>query len=232
MPENAPNAMPQALNGLMEELCRLPGIGRRSAERIAFFLLKSSKSEALALAEAIAQVKKSIRNCRICYNLTQTEVCPICSDARRDHGRILVVEHPKDVISLEQTGMYRGGYHVLMGRLSPLEGVGHEDITVAELMRRIDDPKRNAGESPVVEVIFGLSPNLEGDGTVLYLSELLAGRGVTLSRLARGLPAGSQLEFASRAVLADAIVGRQSLQPSPSGQTGRSAQTASPSAGE
>jgi recombination protein RecR len=196
---------------LIEALAGLPGIGRRSAERLAFFLLKSEESVAKRLSAAILDVKASVRNCRVCYALCDGPVCPICGDARRDRGLVLVVEQPKDLLALEQTGMFRGVYHVLMGRLSPLEGVGPGDITVRALLDRVDDPQRNAGGVPVREVVMGLNPTLEGDGTALYLARELSARGVATSRLARGLPTGSQLEYANRAVLADAIEGRQSL---------------------
>ncbi len=202
---------PDSMVRLIDEFARLPGIGRRSAERLAFHVLKSDRESAMALARAIQEVKTHVRHCSICYNLADRDPCPICADPKRDHSTILVVEQPKDLISLEQTGMYRGGYHVLMGRLAPLEGIEPEDLTVHVLLRRVDEAQANAGGAAVKEVIFGLSPNLEGDGTVLYLAEQLKSRGVTLSRLARGLPSGSQIEYASKAVLADAIVGRQGL---------------------
>ncbi|MFW5653027.1 MAG: recombination mediator RecR, partial [Planctomycetota bacterium] len=143
--------------------------------------------------------------------LTEQAMCPICGNTRRDASVVLIVEQPKDLLSLEQTGMFNGVYHVLMGRLAPLEQIGPEDLTIDHLMDRVRDPQQNVRQTPVREVIFGLSPNLEGDGTVLYLSDLLANFNVRLTRLARGLPSGSQLEYASKAVLADAIVGRQQV---------------------
>ncbi len=206
-----PGPYPESMVRLIDEFARLPGIGRRSAERLAFHILKSDRDAAMGLARAIGDVKTHVRHCSICYNLADRDPCPICADARRDHSTVLVVEQPKDLISLEQTGMYRGGYHVLMGHLAPLEGIEPEDLTVHALLRRIDDPAANACSTKVSEVIFGLSPNLEGDGTVLYLADQLKSRGVKMSRLARGLPSGSQIEYASKAVLADAIVGRQGL---------------------
>ncbi|MBL1217929.1 MAG: recombination protein RecR [Planctomycetes bacterium] len=205
---------PESVSRLMEQLGRLPGIGPRSAERLAFHILKSDRPEAEALAGAIQDVKRSVRYCSICYTITDHDPCPICADDRRDHGIILVVEQPKDLISLEQTGMHRGGYHVLLGRLSPLDGIEPADLTVQALMARIGDETKNACSTKVREVVFGLSPNLEGDGTVLYLTERLREADITLSRLARGLPSGSQIEYANKAVLADAIVGRQSIEPS------------------
>lgn len=203
---------PEAVNRLMEEFASLPGIGRRSAERLAFFILKSDRASALRLARAVSDVKELVRHCGICSNFTDQPVCALCADGRRDHGTILVVEQPKDLISLEVTGMYRGGYHVLLGHLAPLDGVGPEALTVDALLARVNDPARNAQGAAVREVIFGLSPNLEGDGTALYLTEQLKGKPITLSRLARGLPTGSSIEFANKAVLADAIVGRQGVE--------------------
>jgi len=203
---------PESVDRLIERLGRLPGIGPRSAERLAFFLLKSPPEEALALADALRDVKTNVRHCSICYHLTERDPCRVCADGDRDHASVLVVEQPKDLIALEQTGMYRGGYHVLMGHLSPLDGIEPGDLTIDGLLKRVAEPEANAGGVAVREVIFGLSPNLEGDGTALYLSEEL-GRfeRVRLSRLARGLPSGSALEYANKAVLADAITGRQSV---------------------
>jgi recombination protein RecR len=247
---------PESVERLIAEFAKLPGIGRRSAERLAFHILKTPAADAAALARAVDDVKKLVRHCRVCYNLTdwspagralaaqQTPdadpgLCAVCAAAslpadatdaagahtRRDASVVMVVEQPKDLIALEQTGQYRGVYHVLMGRLSPLDGVGPGDLTVDDLLRRIDDPSRNAGAGPeggggaggggggggvaIAEVVLALNPTMEGDGTALYLAQELAARGVRVTRLARGLPVGSTLEFASKAVLADAIQGRQ-----------------------
>lgn len=200
----------------MDELGRLPGIGRRSAERLAFHLLKGDEASAMRLARAIEDVKKTVRHCGHCFTLCDGELCSICADPRRERQRVLVVEQPKDLIALEQTGMYRGLYHVLMGRLAPLDGIGPESLTIDRLLERIDAPEGFAppgGEAEAItEVILGLNPTLEGDGTALYLAEALKGRGVKVSRLARGLPTGWSLEFANKAVLGDAIMGRQSLE--------------------
>lgn len=208
---SANSAHPEPVDRLIDELTKLPGIGRRSAERIAFFLLKSTREEAGALSKAINDVKSRVRHCAICFNLTDVDPCRVCVSADRDASLILIVEQPKDVISLEQTGVYRGVYHVLMGRIDPLNGVGPGELTLNHLLARIDDPKVNARGVAVKEVILGLNPDLEGDTTALYLAEQLGKRGIKVSRLARGLPAGSQLEYASKAVLADAIQGRQSM---------------------
>ena len=202
---------PESVERLITMFSRLPGVGRRSAERLAFWVLKSPAEDADALASAIAGVKRSIRHCSVCFNLTEADPCAVCSDARRERGLILVVEQPKDLLALEQTAMHRGVYHVLLGRLSPLDGVGEDDLTIAALLERIDHPQRNSGGETVREVVLGLNPNFEGDGTALHLADLLKRRGVRVTRLARGLPSGGTLEYASKAVLADAIAGRQPM---------------------
>lgn len=210
-PVKRPAAYPAAVDRLIAEFTKLPGIGRRSAERLAFYILKADEPTALALARAVAEVKETVRHCRVCSNLSDAEVCPICSDPGRDRAKVLVVEQPKDLIALEQTGMYSGLYHVLMGRLSPLDGIGPSDLTVVELLHRIDHPDKSPGGVAVREVILGLNPTLEGDGTSLYLAQELRSRPVEVSRLARGLPTGSQLEYANKAVLADAIQARRPM---------------------
>lgn len=205
------SAYPEPVERLLEQLERLPGIGRRSAERLAFHVLTSQREEALRLSQAIRDVKERVRHCRVCFNFSQGGTCSICSDPRRDRSLVLVVEQPRDALVIEKTGMYRGVYHVLMGRLSPLDGVGPGELTIAALFDRVDEPEKNCGGEQVREVVLGLNPNMEGDGTALYLTEHLRRRGVVISRLARGLPAGSQLEYANKAVLADAIEGRRPL---------------------
>jgi recombination protein RecR len=212
-PTHQSAASPEPVERLIDELTRLPGIGRRSAERVAFHLLKASTEDAMRLSEAVADVKRNVRQCRICHNLTEGEQCRICTDPGRDAAVVLVVEQPKDLIGLEQAGTFRGVYHVLMGRLDPLGGVGPEDLALKELLDRVRDPARNCRDVAVREVILGLNPNLEGDTTTLYLAEQLGECGVKVTRLARGLPAGSQLEYASTAVLADAIEGRREIRP-------------------
>ncbi|MFN7021178.1 MAG: recombination mediator RecR [Phycisphaerales bacterium] len=212
-----PSGYPESVTRLIDELARLPGIGRRSAERLAFHLLKATPPEALALSTAIVDVKQRVRHCRVCYNLmdgpasaVDPGLCAICASAERDRASVMVVEQPKDLIALEQTGSYKGLYHILMGRISPLEGVRPGDLTIADLMMRVDEPAGNLG-TPLREVILALNPTLEGDGTALYLAQELDRRGVRVTRLARGLPTGSTLEFASKAVLADAIEGRRPM---------------------
>lgn len=190
------------LQRLLDELRKLPGIGPRSAERIAFHILKAGRGEALALADAIRATKEKIRPCARCFNLAEGELCDICGDPRRDPSVIVVVEQPKDLLSLESTGMVQGVYHVLMGRLSPLEGVEPADLTLGALEARV----RAGG---VREVVLATNPNLEGDATALHITEMLAGTGVQITRLARGLPPGAQIEFATRSMLEEALRGRK-----------------------
>ncbi len=189
---------------LVTRLARLPGIGNRSAQRLAFHLLKAPVEEAQELAAAIADLKRHTHQCSACWNLSESDPCPICSDPERDAATILIVEQPDDLATIEATGMYHGHYHVLMGRLSPLEGVGPGDLNIEPLLSRLRG-------GPVREVIIGTNPTLEGDGTALYLAEVVTPMGVKVSRLGRGLPTGANLGFVSKAVLADALAGRQSL---------------------
>lgn len=193
-----------AVGRLVDQLARLPGIGRKTAERLANHLLMVGSAEALQLADAIREVKQSVRRCAKCANLTDQELCTLCRDPRRDPGVVCIVEQPRDVNSLEASGVYQGTYHVLCGRISPLEGVGPEDLTIDLLMRRI----RN---DAVREVIMATNPTLEGDGTALFIANLLQDREVKITRLARGIPTGSVLEFANKEMLADALQGRQSF---------------------
>jgi recombination protein RecR len=193
------------LNRLIEEFGKLPGIGPKSAERLAFYVLKAKPDEAMALAEAIRDVKNKIKRCEICYNLSEEATCQICSDQRRDKSLICVVEQPKDVISLEKTGTCKWLYHVLGGHIAPLEGIEPSDLTIEQLIERIR-------KGDVKEVIMATNPNMAGDGTALYISSLLRTAGVKITRLARGLPTGSTIEYASGKILADAIIGRQQLE--------------------
>ncbi len=215
------SAYPESVDRLIDEFASLPGIGRRSAERLAFFLLKASTDEAMGLARAIEDVKNNVGHCSICWNLTDSDPCQLCTDQQRDHSRVLVVEQPRDLIALEQTGMYRGGYHVLLGRLDPLSGVGEDTITLDALIDRVEDPARNATGRPVEEVILGLNPDMEGDSTALLVAERLEALGIQVTRLARGLPSGSQIEYANPAVLADAIHGRSSVSDPPAAPSPR-----------
>ncbi len=189
---------------LMAALGKLPGIGTRSAERIAFHLLRATEEEAFALADAVRDLKTKVRPCRDCFNIAEDELCGICADARRDRSVLCVVEQPKDLMALEATGAYRGLYHVLMGHVAPLEGVAPEDLTIAALAERV-----KAGS--VREVILATNPDVAGDGTALQVAAALAGTGVRITRLARGLPSGGQIEYANRSVLTDAISQRRSM---------------------
>ncbi len=204
-------AYTESMNRLIDEFARLPGIGRRTAERLAFHVLKTPEDQARQLARAIDDVKTSVRHCSRCFNLTEADPCPICAAAdagRRDGRKLLVVEQPKDVIILEQTHSYDGVYHVLLGHIAPLEGVGPGDLTIGPLIERVAELSKTGD----VEVILGTNPNLEGDGTALHIGQRLGEvPNVRVSRLARGLPAGTQLEYANKAVLSDAIQSRQSM---------------------
>jgi len=193
-----------AIATLQEELAKLPGIGPKSAERIAHFLLSGDREAAVTLGDALRQVVEKVRPCKECFNLCEGEMCPICRDPRRDAGSICVVETPRDVALFERTGSHRGLYHVLGGRLAPLDGFGPDRLTLSALAQRV----RRGG---VREVILATSPTLEGDGTALYASNLLAGTGVAITKLARGLPSGSSLELANPQMLADAFDGRRTL---------------------
>jgi recombination protein RecR len=189
---------------LLAELTKLPGIGPKSAERIAHFLLSGDRRNAVLLSEALRAVAEKIRPCRECFNHTDSDLCSICRDPRRDGGLICVVETPRDVGSFERAGSFRGRYHVLGGRLAPLEGMGPDRLTFGKLVERVR-------EGGVREVILATSPTLEGDGTALFASNLLGGTGVTITRLARGLPSGSSLELANAQMLADALEGRRAF---------------------
>ncbi|MHC4364047.1 MAG: recombination mediator RecR [Planctomycetota bacterium] len=194
----------ESVNRLIEEFGKLPGIGPKSAERLAFYILKTQPQEAMALARAIEDVKNKTRRCKLCYNLSESEVCKICSDRRRDKEMICVVEQPKDIIALEKTGACKWVYHVLGGHIAPLEGIEPSDLTIEQLVKRVRDGN-------VKEVIMATNPNLAGDGTALYISSLLNDTGVKITRLARGLPTGSTIEYANGKILNDAIIGRQQM---------------------
>jgi len=195
----------ETLNKLIEEFGKLPGVGPKTAERLAFYILKAEPKEAMKLAKAISDVKNKIKRCKICYNYSEKQICEICSDPKRDKSIICVVEQPKDVIALEKTGTCKWVYHVLGGHIAPLEGVEPSDLTIDKLVERV----RKGG---VKEVIMATNPNMAGDGTALYISSLLRPIGVKITRLARGLPTGSTIEYASGKMLTDAIIGRQKLE--------------------
>ncbi|MCH2138242.1 MAG: recombination mediator RecR [Phycisphaerales bacterium] len=202
---------PEPVERLLAALERLPGIGRRTAGRLAFHLLKAPPEEARELSAAVAAVVETVGCCGTCWHLTDVQPCAICSRHDRQRGCVLVVEQPRDLLGIEGTGLHDGVYHVLMGRIDPLGGVGPSDLTIGALVERVTDPSCNAGGVAVAEVILGLSPTLEGDATALHLAEVLRPTGVRVTRLARGLSAGSSLEHATAAVLADALHGRASV---------------------
>ncbi len=193
-----------AVSDLVEQLGRLPGIGRKSAERLAFHLLRVSEQEAMALADSIRRVRQDVRYCETCFNLSETQTCTICADANRDTTRLCVVEQPRDLMSLEQAGVFKGMYHVLLGRIAPLDGIGPDQLTIDALVDRVR-------HGNFVEVIMATNPTVEGDGTSLYISNLLSEFPVEITRLARGITAGSVLEYANREMIADALTGRQKL---------------------
>lgn len=192
----------ESVLAMMKEFEKLPGIGKKSAERITYHLLKAEKAEALLLADSIRRVKERVRYCKNCYNLAEDELCDVCRDSRRDGAMICVVEQPRDLIALEQTGQYNGLYHVLLGRIAPLDGVTADQLTIDALVKRV----RAGG---VREIIMATNPTVEGDGTALYIGNQLAGLPVKITRLARGITTGSFLEFANKEMLSDAIAGRQ-----------------------
>ncbi len=193
-----------AVDNLFAQLSRLPGVGQRTAQRLAFHLLSTPKQEALALATAIEDVKELVRFCRECGNLTEEELCAICTDGRRDRSTVCVVEQPVDVISIERTHEYRGLYHVLGGSLSPLDGVEPEHLRIDELLRRV------AGGG-IGEVVLATNPNMTGEATAAYLADRLRGNGTIVTRLASGLPVGGDLEYADEVTLGRALAGRREL---------------------
>ncbi len=187
---------------LVEALSKLPGIGKRSAERIVFHLLKTRKEVALALGGLIHQLRENVTFCSVCHNFSDQKICHICSDPARDRGLICVVEDPKDVTAIENTGEYSGVYHVLLGALSPLDGIGPEQIMVQDLLERLKKKKTR-------EVILATNPNTEGDTTALYLVRVLEPLRVKVTRIARGIPVGSHIEYTDQATLSRALSGRQ-----------------------
>jgi recombination protein RecR len=193
----------EALQQLIEEFSRLPGIGRKSAQRLALFILKQPRDEVVRMARAMVSVKDRVRTCSVCCNITDEDPCPICTNPRRDRRVVCVVEEPSDVLALEKTNEFRGLYHVLGGSLSPLDGIGPDELKVRELLARL------SGEPQ--EVILALNPTVEGEATTLYLTGLLKPLGVKVTRIARGVPMGSSLEFADEATLTRALEGRITL---------------------
>ena len=190
---------------MIQQFQTLPGIGKKSAERIAYHILKLPKDKALELADAIRDVKENVKYCQNCYNLSEQQLCDICRDPSRDQTLLCVVEQPRDLIALEQTGRYKGLYHVLLGRLSPIDDIGVDDLTIGPLIKRIR-------QGTFKELIMGTNPTMEGDGTALCITNLLEGVPIRMTRLARGITTGSYLEFANKEMLADALAGRQDFQ--------------------
>lgn len=193
----------RTIENLIERFNRLPGIGPKTAERLAFHLLRVDQQEALELASAIEEVRKAVKNCSVCFQLDASNPCSVCSDETRESNMMLVVEDPREVARFEDIG-YRGVYHVLQGRLSQVEGIRPEDLTISQLLQRVD-------EGEFVEVCLATNPDLEGEGTAMMLAEKLQKSGARLTRLARGLPAGSSIAQVSSSILSDAIEGRRSL---------------------
>ena len=189
---------------MIEQLARLPGIGRKSAERLAYHLLRVPDSEAFALADAIRHVRENVRYCDICFNLAESEMCNLCRDPSRDQNTVCVVQQPRDLMAIEQSGTYRGLYHVPLGRIAPLENIGPDQLTIDGLIERV-------ASGNFSEVIMATNPTVEGDGTALYISNVLNQYDVPLTRLARGITTGSILEYTNKEILADAISGRQPL---------------------
>jgi recombination protein RecR len=195
---------PEPVARLIEALQRLPGIGPKTAQRLTFFLLKRPVEEVNSLADSLAQLKALIVHCSVCFNVTQDDPCRICRDPRRDARSLCVVEEPNDLLALERTGGFRGRYHVLLGALSPLDGIGPEDLKVRELLARLE-------REPVEEIILATNPSVEGEATAIYLAKLLKPLSVRITRIARGLPVGGDLEYADEVTLAKALEGRRDM---------------------
>lgn len=199
---SAPASVPEPIARLIEAFHRLPGIGPKSAQRLAYHILRAPEAEAAALAAALQDVKRSVHFCSLCLNITDAEVCGICSDERRDRAMICVVEQALEILALDRAGVYRGLYHVLHGVLSPMDGIGPEHLRIRELLARLQD-------GTVREVIMATNPSLEGEATAMYLQRLIAPLGVHVTRLARGLPSGADLEYTDDVTLARALEGRR-----------------------
>jgi recombination protein RecR len=195
---------PPAFLRVIEELSRLPGVGSKTAQRLAFFMLKNSPQNAKSLGTALALLHEQVKTCRNCFNLSDNELCPICSDGKRSPATLCVVEEPKDLGAIERTGDFAGRYHVLLGSLSPLEGIGPDELKIRELIERLKDGQ-------VTEVIVATNPDVEGEATSLYLARLIKPLGIKLTRLASGLPMGAELEYADQITVARALANRREL---------------------
>jgi recombination protein RecR len=193
-----------AINRLIQELNKLPGIGPKSAQRLAYYLMRAPQEQAIQLAEAILSIKQKIRLCSTCFNVTDSDPCVICRNDQRNRTQVCVVEQPQDILAIEHTGVYKGLYHVLHGAISPTEGIGTGDVRIKELAVRLQD-------GVVKELILATNTNLEGEQTAMYLNQLLSPLGINITRLARGLPFGTELEYADDTTLTRALEGRQQL---------------------
>ena len=199
----------QSIQNLVDELSKLPGIGPKSAQRVAFHLLKVTNADAQRLADAIVEVKQKVRLCRICFNVSDRDLCEYCRDQRRDSSVVCVVQEPPDIVAIEKTREFHGVYHVLQGAISPIEGVGPENLRIRELLDRVKAP--HEGHRAVSEVIVATNPNIEGEATAMYLARLLSPLGLKVTRLASGLPVGGDLEYADEVTLGRALEGRRNL---------------------
>jgi len=195
-------SLPEQLNRLIDLLSKFPGIGKKTAQRLAFHILKAPRDEAILLAKTIVEVKDNIKTCSICFNITTTDPCHICTNPKRDHSMICVVQEAMDIISIEKTGWYNGLYHVLGGVISPLDGIGPDDLNISGLLNRLDG---------IREIILALNPTRQGETTAIYLSRLLKPKGVKVTKLAYGLPIGVNLEFADEMTLLKALEGRTEI---------------------
>lgn len=195
------------LETLVTELTKLPSIGRKTAQRLAMFLIKQPREEVEKLSQALIEIKDKIKFCKTCYNITEDEVCKICSSGKRNGTSICVVEEPQDVYAIEKTNEYKGLYHVLHGRISPLEGIGPNDIRIKELLYRLEDDEKNI----ISEIMLALNPTVEGETTILYLSKIIKPLGIKVTRIARGIPIGSDIELTDQVTLAKAIEGRVTI---------------------
>ena len=195
---------PPAVGRLVEALQRLPGIGPKTAQRLTYHLLKQPAEQVRDLADALTELKTRVLNCSRCFNVAESDPCRICADPARDPGLLCVVEEPNDLVAMERTGEYRGRYHVLLGALSPLDGIGPDELKVRELLARLE-------ADPVREVILATNPNVEGDATAIYLAKLLRPLGMSVTRIARGLPVGGDLEYADEVTLTRALEGRREM---------------------
>lgn len=187
---------------LIDQFAKLPGIGRKSAERLAYHILRVNKSEAIEFADSIRAVRENVCYCKTCFNLSESETCNICSDPKRDHKTLCIVEQPRDLMALEQAGVFKGVYHVLLGRIAPLEGIGPEQLTIKQLSQRVR-------EGDFAEIIMATNPTVEGDGTSLHITNEFSDIDIRITRLARGITTGSILEFTNKEIIADALVDRQ-----------------------